>query len=138
MDVDGITLSDVNSLIEHTASTIRGLSDDHVKAELQSMKDNLSEMRVALVELENLEDKHSRGNVTPDTYFDRRMKLVRDFYAAKDEIPSKVIPSIAESAPSPEEKGRIMKFKELVKSKKEFVPVALEFLLIVAKIFTRT
>ena len=137
MDLDGTTPMGINSAIERVNSTIHGVSDEYVKAELQSLKENLSEMRVALVELENLEEKHGRGNVTPDTYFDRRMKLVRDFYAAKDAIPSKIIPSIAERAPLPEEKSVIMKFKGLMKNNKEFVPVIANLLLTVAKVFAR-
>jgi hypothetical protein len=138
VDIDGITLPDINSLIERTGNTIRGVSDEHVIAELRGMKDNLSEMRVALAELENLEDKHSRGGVTSDTYFDRRMKIVRDFYSAKDEIPSKVIPSVADCAQSPDEKSGILKFKELIRSKKEFIAMAVDFLLTVAKVFAIT
>ena len=138
MDIDGITLPELNSLIERTGNTIRMISDDNVKIELRGMKGSLGEMRVALVELENLEDKHSRGGVTSDIYFDRRMKLVRDFYTAKDEISSKVIPSIADSAPTSDESSGIMKFKELIKSKREFIAMAVDFLLTVAKIFART
>ncbi len=125
----------LNSLIQETTTTERKISDQAAKQELTSMRDRLSEMRVALVELENLEEKYKRGDTPADTYFDRRKKLVRDFYLARDEIGDGVVPDLADRASSADEKGRIARFKELLKSNKDFTATSAELLLTIAKIF---
>lgn len=135
MDLEGITVAGIDSLIESAGRAIRDVPNAAVKQALQSMKARLADMKVALVELENVEDKYQRGDVTPDHYFDRRKKLVRDFFAARDEIPDAVVPNVAELAPTPEEKGRIMKFKGFLKDNKEFIAVGTDFILTIVKAF---
>jgi hypothetical protein len=99
------------------------------------MKARLAEMRVALVELENVEEKHSRGDITTDHYFDQRKKLIRDFFAARDQIADSVVPNVAERAPTSEEKGRLTKFKGFLKENREFVAMGTDFVLTIAKTF---
>lgn len=133
--MEGITVSGIESLIDQLNRAINEVQDVGVGRELRSMKSKLAEMRVALVELENVEEKHSRGDITPDHYFSQRKKLVRDFFAARDQISDSVVPNIAAYAPTPDGKGRLMKFKDFLKDKKEFIATGMDFVLTVAKVF---
>jgi hypothetical protein len=137
MSLEGVSVSDINSMISRTTETIVDVNDENVRKRLSEMKKHLSDMRVALVELENVEERHSRGDLTPDIYFDRRKKLVRDFYAARDEIADNVVPGVAKMAQTQDQKSALSKFKDLLKNNREFVVMGLDFVLTVARTFAR-
>lgn len=135
MDLDGVTVAGIDALVDQVNRVNADVPDADVKRELESMKVMLADMRVALVELENVEEKYQRGDVPADTYFDRRKKLVRDFFAARDRIPDAIVPNVAMLASSPEEKGQLMKFRGFLKDNREFIAMGTDFILTVAKAF---
>ncbi|MHB1868022.1 MAG: hypothetical protein ACYCPP_03655 [Nitrososphaerales archaeon] len=135
MELEGISLDGINSLIQTTLTTIRNTSDPSAKAQLQSMRGRLADMRVALVELDNIEVKHSHGDITFDAYADRRKKLVRDFLNAKDQIVDVVVPDLADAAPSSETRSKLLAFKSFLKDNKGFIITGAQFLLEVGKAF---
>ncbi len=130
-----MTVSGLNTLIQETMATERKISDQAAKQEVTGMRIRLSEMRVALAELENLEEKYKRADTTAEVYYDRRKKLIRDFYTARDEIGDVVVPNLAELAPAADQDGRIARFKELLRNNKDFITTGTELVLTIAKIF---
>jgi hypothetical protein len=130
-----ITVEEIDKLVNQVNQAIGEVNDVVVRRELEFMKARLADMRVALLELENVEDKYLRGDVTADNYFDRRKKLVRDFFIARDQIPDTVVTIVTERASSSEVKAQLIKFKELLKDNKKFIDAGIDFVLTVVKSF---
>jgi hypothetical protein len=138
MPLDGITVKGISSLVEETNEALRKVTDARARNKLEAMKGIFSDMRVALVELENVEAKHSTGDITVDAYFDRRKKLVRDFYAARDRIADSVVPDLADIAPNPEQSSSLAKFKVTLRENRDLLTSGLNLLTLIVKVFSHS
>jgi len=135
MSFEDVSLSGLDALIEETGRGVGKVTDQAMKEQLLQFKANLGDMRVALVELRHLEDQFKRGNILSEVYLDRHKKLVRDFYAARDNIADVVVPKIADKAPTDKDKSTISKVKDSLKNNKEFILSASQFILNVIQMF---
>ena len=92
-----------------------------LEEELRPLKRNLTEMRVALSELEELRDEHACGNITEDAYFVRRKKLKTDYMQAREGISENAIGLLLNEVTEPNEKSRLQRLRDKVSSNKELV-----------------
>jgi len=119
MEFEGVTVSQLGTLVEETNEAISKVGNETVKAQLIQFKRNLSDMRVALSELDHLEEEFKRGNVMSELYFDRHKKLIRDFFTAKDGIAQTVLPRIIDSSPTEEGKSKLHRLMEYLRGNKD-------------------
>jgi hypothetical protein len=114
--------------LDQTADQLEGLMRKRLDLEeqLRSLKRHLVEMRVALSELEELREEHTRGNITEDAYFVRRKKLKTDYMLARESISENTISYLLNQVTEPNEKSRLQRLKDAVSSNKEFVLLILD------------
>jgi hypothetical protein len=92
-----------------------------LSSRVDSMKSNLLRMRVALSELEELRDEHSKGDLTEDTYLTRRKKLKMDLMSAKVNIDEEILSELLEQVEDKEEKSTLTKIKNAIVSNKDLI-----------------
>jgi len=135
MSFENISVSGLDGLVEQAGASINKVTDQAAKERLLEIKANLTDMRVALVELHHLEDEFKRGNIMSEVYLDRHKKLVRDFLTARDYIGDVVVARIAEKATSGEDRSKIAKFKEALKNNRDFLLNVSQFILSIVQLF---
>jgi len=121
--------------LDQTADQLEGLMRKRLDLEeqLRPLKRHLVEMRVALSELEELREEHTRGNITEDAYFVRRKKLKTDYMLARESISENIIIYLLNQVTEPNEKSRLQRLKDAVSSNKEFVLLILDIVSTVLK-----
>ncbi|MGP8056936.1 MAG: hypothetical protein ACLP9K_04970 [Nitrososphaerales archaeon] len=137
MTFEDISLADLDSLIDDTTSASHKVKEKSVKEQLTEMRRLLEEMRVAIVEIRHLDQEFKRGNMMTEPYNDRHTRLVRSYFGARDEIADVLVSKIAESANNAEDKGRIVRFGQFLKDKKDFLLNASQLILTIVQIFAR-
>lgn len=137
MTFEDISLAELDGLIDDTTSASHKVTEKSVKEQLTKMRKLLEEMRVALVEIRHLDQEFKRGNMMTEPYNDRHTRLVRSYYAARDEIANVLVSRISESANNAEDKSRIARFGQFLKDNKDFLRNASQLILTVVQIFAR-
>lgn len=94
--------------------------------QLKPLRRHLTEMKVALSELEELREDHNRGKITEDMYLTRRMKLKRDYMFAREGISDLTINSLLGEVKDQKEKSRLQKIKDAIKSNKDYILFLIE------------
>lgn len=94
--------------------------------QLQTLRRNLIEMKVAHSELEELREEHNRGKLTEDMYLTRRMKLKTDYMLAREGISDVTINNLLGEVKDPKEKSRLQKIKDALKSNKDYILFLIE------------
>jgi len=133
-----ISLSGLDEAIQQTSKGADNVTDETVREQLQQLKTNLGDMRLALVELRHLEDEFKRGNIMSEMYLDRHKKLVRDYLAARDHIGDVVVPKLAEKAPLGDSRSKIAKFRDALKNNKEFLLNVSQLIISVVQLFGKS
>lgn len=91
--------------IEASLSTVNGAlqqaTGNAAKSHLMKIRDGLTGMLVARQEIANADALHGRGELTSDQYLTQRKKLLRDFYACRNEISEVEAPRLIDDAPEP-------------------------------------
>jgi flagellar biosynthesis component FlhA len=121
-----VSIEEVDQILDQVKELQKNRPD--LSAHLNSMRRNLLRMRVALSELEELRDEHSRGDLTEDTYLTRRKKLKMDFMSAKDNISDETLNELLEQVEDKEEKSRLTKIKNVIMSNKDLISFLFQIL----------
>jgi hypothetical protein len=135
MIIDDISVEDLEKLAIETESQLEKIQNPDVKNYVLKMISRFNEMIVALTEIEHLENEFHRGNITSEVYFDRHKKLVYDFYSARNTIPDEIIPKIENFAEGAGQKSKLEKFKNYLKSNKDFILNVSQLVLTILQIF---
>lgn len=114
--------------IEASLATVNGAlqqgTGNATKSHLLKIREGLTDMLVARQEITNVDSLHSRGELTSDQYLTQRKKLVRDFYACRNEISEVDAPRLIEDAPEPV-RSRLRNAWERAKAEGSFlIPLA--------------
>jgi len=118
------SLKDLDQTAEQLESLMKKRLD--LKEQLVPLKRHLVEMRVALSELEELREEHTRGNITEDAYFVRRKKLKTDYMLERESMRENTVSCLLNQVTEPNEKSRLQRLKDAVSSNKEFVLLILD------------
>ena len=86
---------------------------------VKEIRNSIVDMKVASVELEELRSDFERGNITDDNYRVRSKKLRKDYLLAKESINDLSIESLLDEVKENNEKTRLGKAWECIKSNKE-------------------
>lgn len=98
----------------------------NLEEQLKPLRRHLTEMKVALSELEELREDHNRGNITEDMFLTRRMKLKRDYMLAREGISDLTIDNLLGEVKDQKEKSRLQKIKDAIKSNKDYILFLME------------
>jgi len=93
---------------------------------LKPLRRQLVEMKVALSELEELREEHNRGKLTEDMHLTRRMKLKTDYMLAREGIKDTTINNLLSEVRNQNEKSRLQKIKDAIKSNKDYILFLIE------------
>jgi hypothetical protein len=80
---------------------------------------NIQKMKVAMLELDELEENNLRGDITEDVYLNRRKKLRMDLIVARDRV-SRMLPRLVKDAKD-EQKATLTKTKEVLRANKDLI-----------------
>lgn len=119
--LDVIESSEIDPLLENINTAFSKIEDVRIRKELDNIKHSLEEMKVAAMEIENLENQFQRGNITSDTYFEKHKKLVRDYVVTKNEIVDIEIENIQEIIESERKFDEKPNIRGVLKDNKGFI-----------------
>jgi hypothetical protein len=97
----------------------------HKKPELSStlkpILDNIQRMKVAMLEIEELRTEFHQGDVTEETYLNRRKKLRTDLITASDELKGKMLDKLIENIKDDKTKSILNRAKEAIVSNSDLI-----------------
>lgn len=135
MKVEDFSISELGYAGEQIIEYSKKIPNIIVKEQFVDIKDDVIGMKVAVAELQNLQEQFDRGNIITEIYVDRHKKLLRDLYSYRDNIVDIIIPKITEQIMVEEQKSKISSLKTLLKNNKDFVSNLLQLAIIVIQIF---
>ena len=94
--------------------------------QIKMLRQYIVEMKVALSELGELREENIRGNITEDAYHVRRKKLKTDYMLAREGISDLAINNLLNEIKEPNEKSRLSRIKETIRSNKDTILFIME------------
>jgi hypothetical protein len=119
MSKNEVSYQELDELSERLTEAIE--KKPELSSQLKPILNNVQRMKVAAQELDELRTEYHRGDVTEDTYFNRRKKLRMDLVSAQDEIKGKMLDKLIENVKDEQSKSRLTRAKEAIVSNKDFI-----------------
>lgn len=121
-----IEIEDLDEVIQKINETIKNKPE--LSSELLKLRRQLENMKVAMIELENLREDFERGNITSENYRIQSKKLRTDLERSKNEAD---LMNIINRIEEKEKRSILTRLKDTITSNKEFIKFILEVLKII-------
>jgi len=124
--IDEISYEDLTFLVNELISLLKKNPD--LSTKINRLLTILQTMRVSRHELNKLEEDFHRGNVTEDTYYTRRKKLVMDYIKSKDEMLIASLNELQKKVTNKKEKTIINKIKSAINNNADWLSLILQLI----------
>lgn len=108
--------ANLDEVADKISSAIAETTNTEIRQLLEELRKNIREMQVSKLELALLKEEYQVGDVTPDTYYDRRKKLTRSYYRARDRIQDQIVPTLIRNIKDEKVAGRLSHVWKSIKS----------------------